>query len=75
MDKPSLVEPGTKYFLKETLKKVHVEKTEYDNNLFNVFLFLMFVFVGFFVLNYKYKSKPNEEEKKRKDDLKKKLYS
>ena len=71
MDKPSLIEPGTKYFLKETLKKVHIEKTEYDNNLFNVFLFLMFVFVGFFILNYKYKSKPNEEEKKRKDDLKK----
>ena len=32
MDKPSLIEPGTKYFLKETLKKVHIEKTEYDNN-------------------------------------------
>ena len=71
MDKPSLIEPGTKYFLKETLKRVHTEKTEYDNNLLNVFLFLMFVFVGFFVLNYKYKSKPNEEERKRKDTLKK----
>ena len=71
MDKPSLIEPGTKYFLTETLKRVHVKKTEYDNNLFNVFLFLMFVFTGFFVLNYKYKSKPNEEEKTKKDNLKK----
>ena len=71
MDKPSLIEPGTKYFLTETLKRVHVEKTEYDNNLFNVFLFLMFVFTGFFVLNYKYKSKPNKEEKNEKDKMKK----
>ncbi len=71
MDKPSLIEPGAKYFLKETLKKVHCDKTEYDNTLFNVFLFLMFLFIIFFILNYKYKSKPNEEEKKRKDDIKK----
>jgi large-conductance mechanosensitive channel len=70
-NKPSLIEPGAKYFLKETLKKVHTEKTDYDNNLFNVFLFLCFVFVAFFILNYKYKSKPNEEEKKEKENLKK----
>jgi len=69
--KPSLIEPGTKYFLKETLKKVHIDKTTYDNNLLNVFLFLCFIFVTFFILNYKYKSKPNDEEKKEKDKLKK----
>jgi large-conductance mechanosensitive channel len=69
--KPKLIETGTKYFLKETLKKVHKEKTTYDNTLFNVFLFLIFVFIAFFILNYKYKTKPNELEKKKKDDLKK----
>ena len=69
--RPSLIEPGTKYFLKETLKKVHIEKTEYDNNLFNIFLFFAFLLMGFVILNYKYKSKPNNEEKKRKDNLKK----
>lgn len=69
--RPSLIEPGTKYFLKETLKKVHIEKTQYDNNLFNVFLFFAFILVVFIVLNYKYKSKPNNEEKKKKDNLKK----
>ena len=68
---PSLTEPGARYFLKETLKKVHVEKTDYDNNLLNIFLFLCFLFVAFFILNYKYKSKPNDEEKKEKDKLKK----
>jgi cbb3-type cytochrome oxidase subunit 3 len=68
---PSLTEPGTRYFLKETLKRVHNEKSDYDNNLFNVFLFLCFMFVTFFILNYKYKSKPNEEEKKEKERLKK----
>jgi len=70
-NKPSLIEPGTKYFLKETLKKVHAEKTVYDNNLLNIFLFLCFTFVAFFILNYKYKSKPNEESKKEKEILKK----
>ena len=44
MDKPSLIEPGAKYFLKETLKKVHYDKTEYDNTLFNVFLLFFLKF-------------------------------
>jgi len=70
-NKPALIEPGTKYFLKEVLKKVHIEKTTYDNDLLNVFLFLIFLFIGFFILNYKYKSKPNDEQKKEKDILKK----
>ena len=69
--KPSLIEPGTKYFLKETLKQVHQDKTTYDNNLLNVFLFFMFIIIAFIILNYKYKSKPNELEKKKKDELKK----
>lgn len=69
--KPSLIEPGTKYFLKETLRKVHVEKTEHDNNLFNIFLFFTLLLALFAILNYKYKSKPNNDEKKRKDNLKK----
>ena len=71
MNKPSLTEPGTKYFLRETLKKVHIEKTSYDNNLFNIGLFLLFVFVAFVILNFKYKSKPNDNEKRKKEQLKK----
>jgi len=69
--KPSLIEPGTKYFLKETLKQVHKDKSNYDNNLLNVFLFFMFIIIAFVILNYKYKSKPNENEKKNKEKLKK----
>lgn len=53
MDRPSLVEPGTKYFFNETLKKVKLKNSKYNNNLVNLFLFLFFIFVVLVFLYYK----------------------
>ena len=37
---PTLVEPGVKYFIRETLKKCHGYKETYKNQIFNVGLFV-----------------------------------
>jgi hypothetical protein len=64
--KPSLVEPGVKYFLKETLKQCKDFKNKYNNTIFNIGLFVFFLLVVMGVLVYKYKGKltPVEKEKK-----------
>ena len=41
---PKLIEPGTKYFLFESLKKCNVNKSKYYNTLFNFGLLLIFIF-------------------------------
>lgn len=38
--KPILTEPGTKFFLSETLKQCHVIRNQFHNILFNVGLFI-----------------------------------
>ena len=40
MEGPRLIEPGTKYFFNETLKKYKLKNTKYNNDLVNFFLFL-----------------------------------
>ena len=67
---PNLIEPGVKYFLNETLKNCNKKRVEYNNNLFNILLFLgLFSFVSLF-LYYKFKTRPTkndlEEKKKQK---------
>ena len=35
MERPRLIEPGTKYFFNETLKKYKLKNTKYNNDLVN----------------------------------------
>ena len=65
--KPLLVEPGVKYFLRETLKQCNNFKNKYHHTLFNVGMFLLFVCIIAFVLMYKYKGKLTPEEKRQKE--------
>lgn len=65
--KPTLVEPGTKYFLRETLKHCRDFKNKYNNLLFNVTIGSIFFIVIGLILFIKYKGKPTPLEKNRKD--------
>lgn len=68
---PTLTEPGTTYFLKQTLKQCHTKKIVLNDNIVNLALFLGFcVLIGVFLI-YKHQNKPNEEELKKKEELKK----
>ena len=69
LEKPTLVEPGVKYFLKETLKQCKEFKNKYNNLLFNIGLCVGFFFILGIILLYKYKGKltPVEKEQKNKE--------
>jgi hypothetical protein len=67
--KPLLVEPTTKHFLNETLKKCREFKNRYNNFIFNLSLTVFFVVVLGSVLYFKYKGKPSIKDiKKREND-------
>jgi len=68
---PSLTEPGIKYFLRESLKNIHVENIKYNNFLFNSTLLIGFSIILMLLLLYKYKTKPTEEDLIKKENLKK----
>lgn len=61
--KPVLIEPGVKYFLSETLKQCNEFKNKYNNILFNISLFIFFLFLLGTILLYKYKGKLTPVEK------------
>jgi len=67
--KPSLTEPGVKYFLNQTLKQCHVIKNNFHNTVFNIGLLIAFFIVLGAILLYKYKGKltPIELERKNKE--------
>lgn len=65
--KPSLTEPGMKYFINETLKQCHVFKQTYQNNMMNIILASVFIGCILIVLLIKYKGKMSPKEKKAKD--------
>jgi len=65
--KPILTEPGTKFFLSETLKQCHIIRNQFHNILFNVGLFIFFLLVLGAILLYKYKGRLSPVEKQRKD--------
>jgi len=56
-ENPSLVEPGVKYFLNQTLKQCGVIKKNVSNNLFYISLFILFLLILGGLLLYKYKGK------------------
>ncbi len=68
--KPSLVEPGAKYFLRETLKQCKEYKNKYNNFLYNIGLFIFFVLVLGGILIYKYKGKLTHAEKEQNESNK-----
>ena len=67
--KPTLTEPGVRYFLNQTLKQCHVIKNNFHNTIFNIGLFIAFLIVLGLILLYKYKGKltPIELDKKNKE--------
>lgn len=68
---PTLVEPGVKYFIRETLKKCNGYKETYKNQIFNIGVFLALVIVVGIILMFRYKGKPSPEEAAQKDREKK----
>ena len=60
MNKPILIEPGTKYFLSETLKNCNKSRTYYSNILLNVSLLSFFIIIISLYLGYKYNIKKNK---------------
>ena len=64
--KPTLIEPGVKYFLSETLKQCKIFKNKYNNVLFNIGMTIFFIIILGAILLYKYKGKltPSEKEMK-----------
>ena len=65
--KPTLIEPGVKSFLNETLKQCRVFKNSYNNLLFNISLGFAFLLVLGIILFFKYKGKPTPSEKEFKN--------
>lgn len=55
--KPKLTEPGVRYFLNNALKQSHIIREEFHNMIFNIGMFLFFVFILGGILIYKYKGK------------------
>jgi hypothetical protein len=68
---PTLIEPGVKYFLNESLKQCHKFKEKYNNTIFNISLFVFFVLILGIILIIKYKGKLTPEEKEEKETIKK----
>ena len=62
MELPKLTEPGTKYFLTQTLKECRKFKTRNVNMIFNISMTILFLFVVGGLLLYKYRGKPTLEE-------------
>jgi len=68
--KPALIEPGVKYFLKETLKRCHTFKESHNIFLLNISLFMGFLVILGVILLYKYKGKLTPKEIQIKDNEK-----
>lgn len=67
--KPTLTEPGVKYFLNQTLKQCHIIRDNFHNMVFNIGLFIGFLIILGLILLYKYKGRLSsvEIEKKNKE--------
>jgi hypothetical protein len=71
MNKPSLIEPGVKYFLNETLKNCRSKKQIREKININIVLLLFFFIIIGSILYYKWTTKPTLEELKQRDNIKK----
>tara|TARA_B100000900_G_scaffold405153_1_gene414373 strand:+ start:684 stop:1022 length:339 start_codon:yes stop_codon:yes gene_type:complete len=66
MLRPILTEPGTKYFISETLKQCNTKKIHKSIFIYNIALLLLFLLVIVLYLGYKYKTKLTPEEKQKR---------
>jgi hypothetical protein len=65
--KPTLIEPGTKYFLNETLKQTHAFRLKYHNYIINIALLIGFFLILGAILLYKYKGRLTHVEREEKN--------
>jgi len=67
--KPTLTEPGVKYFLNQALKQSHIIRENFHNVVFNIGMLFFFLIILAFTLIYKYKGKltPVEIAQKNKE--------
>ena len=63
---PTLIEPGTKYFLRETLKNCSKKRLFYNTVVLNIGLLLIFSAILGTFLYYRHKTKLTPKEKKEK---------
>uniref|UniRef100_A0A6C0EU76 Uncharacterized protein n=1 Tax=viral metagenome TaxID=1070528 RepID=A0A6C0EU76_9ZZZZ len=70
-NKPTLIEPGVKYFLNETLKQCHIFKNKHNNHIMNIVLLSGFFLLLGLILLYKYKGKLTPADKIIKNNEKK----
>jgi hypothetical protein len=59
---PSLIEPGVKYFLRETLKQCRSVKNRYYSIIYNGLLLIIFTAILAGWLIYKRRTKPTAED-------------
>jgi hypothetical protein len=69
--KPSLVEPGVKYFLSETLKQTHLFRLKHFNSIFNLGLLGAFLLILGIILFLKFKGRLSVLEREKKEQDKK----
>lgn len=69
-EKPSLVEPGMQFFMKQTLYQCKKLKESYYNVIFNVGTFIILLIIIGSILLYKYKGKLTPLEKEKKNRVK-----
>jgi|TARA_B110000285_G_C14851317_1_gene480070 hypothetical protein len=72
-DNPTLIEPGVKYFMRETLKNCYSIKERYYNIFFNLILICSFIVILGITLYYRYKGKLSPKEIQKKE-IKKQQY-
>lgn len=65
--KPTLTEPGVKYFLNQSLKNAHVIREKFHNTIFNIGMLIFFLLILGGILVYKYKGKLTPTEQAQKD--------
>ena len=66
MDKPKLIEPGMKYFIKESLKNCNNFRNNYNNYVINLILLFVFLLILGMFLYIRYKGKLTQLEKENK---------
>ena len=72
MSNPSLIEPGTKYFLSATLKNSNIKRGKMRVFYFNITLLILFIIIMVSFLTYKFRNKLTKEEiaeKKRQKEI------
>ena len=67
---PLLIEPGVKYFLGETLKKCHEQRSEVNYYMINLGLLGVFIAIVAVYLLYKYKTRPTQKDREKLKKLK-----